>query len=141
MGIFFILFVLLDIFNNANTLKSLKPFLLGAVMLLGIGTGFKVLHWAGANQLLLFSVLAITIIYIIQLTMLKARGFEEYVKTFFVIILGLTSLTTVLHWPGKEILTVVALIFFVLYFGLLIYKYFSQKKQKSNSGPDNENNQ
>ena len=140
MGTIFIVFVLLDIFNNANTLKSLKPFLLFSVMLLGIGAGFKVLHWAGANEMLMTGVLAITLIYIIQLVLLKAKGFEEYVKTFFVILLGISSLVTVLHWKGKEVLTIAAMLFFVLYFGLLIFKYFSQKKEKSISEPGNENN-
>jgi hypothetical protein len=140
MGTIFLVFVIFDVFGNNKSVSSLKPFMLFALMILGIGTCFKVLHWKYSNELLISSVSLIIIIYLVQLALLKDKGFEEYAKTFFIIMLGVSTLFTVLHWRGKEILTIVSLLFFILYFGLLIVKYFRRQKEDSIPPPGSENN-
>ncbi len=130
MGAFFILFVLLDIFNNDKTRLPVRLVLIFGVIFLGIGNGFKLLHWQYGAELLMCSVSVITLAYIAQLVLLKEKGFEEYVKTLFVIILGTTSLAVIMRWEASKILTIMAMILFALYFGIVALKYIKRGRKK-----------
>jgi hypothetical protein len=120
---------LLLIFKNYYAMKKvmLNTGVISAVVFT-FGAIFKIMHWPGAGLLLQLPIVLISFIFLPLLFLIKSKETKKIqekavlgVGVVFGIILSLSGLCKVMHWPGANMLWLLALgilflIFLPLYF-------------------------
>ena len=88
-----------------------------------IGAIFKLMHWPGAGIMLLLPIVIISFIFLPLLFLIKSKEIKENrekltlgVGVLFGIILSLSGLFKVMHWPGAHVLWISALAMLFLVF-------------------------
>lgn len=121
--------ILLLTFKHYYAMRKVM-FTTGAISVVGfiIGSFFKVMHWPGANVMLLLGIGLASLVFLPLLFILKTREANSRrdkmvlgVGTFFGILISLATLFKILHWPGANnmwiaSLGILVLVFLPLYF-------------------------
>ncbi len=95
-----------------------------------IGSFFKIMHWPGANVMLLLGIVVASLVFLPLLFILKTREANSSrdkivlgVGTFFGILISLSTLFKILHWPYANIMWLTSL--GILFFAFLPVYFFS----------------
>ena len=102
---------------------KLRPLLWMGVALSLFGVLFKILHWAGANILILFGAVLVSLFYTIKLLSTPATRAEDHVKTLFVVAFTIGMMMRILHWKYAYETLSVSGIAFLGWLLLLGYRY------------------
>ncbi|MBL7896791.1 MAG: hypothetical protein JNK50_15945 [Bacteroidia bacterium] len=117
------------IFKHYYTMKKIMIFsgLFGAFATL-LGASFKVMHWPGANILMLLGIASMSLVFLPFMFTLKIKE-KQNTKDKLILatgsiaatMVGITSLFKIMHWPYASILlsvtlSIVLLVFLPLYF-------------------------
>ena len=116
-------------FKHYYTMKKVM-LLSGTFAAIGIiiGSFFKVMHWPGAAVLFVLSIFILSFIFLPILFLIKAKEVKEKrekitlgIATLFGILVSISSLFKVMHWPGATIMWLISLgilifIFLPIYF-------------------------
>lgn len=116
--------ILLLTFKNYYTMRKVM-FTTGAISVTGfiIGSFFKVMHWPGANMMLLLGIGLASLVFLPLLFILKTKeastGRDKLVLgagVFFGMLISIATLFKILHWPGANNMWIVSLGILVLVF-------------------------
>ncbi len=81
-----------------------------------IGLLFKILHWAGADLLLLIGLTGIPFVYTIHFLLKKNKNLPDYLKVIWILLLSMGLMFTILHWQyGNLVLQAQAILFLIQY--------------------------
>ena len=109
--------LLLLTYKNYYTMKKVM-INSGIISVLGFiaGTIFKIMHWAGAGPILLLSMTTISFIFLPILFILKSREVTTIkdklmiaIGTAFGILFSVSTLFKIMHWPGANLMWLIAL--------------------------------
>ena len=117
------------IFKNYYTMKKIMIIsgTIGSFATI-IGASFKVMHWPGANMLMLLGLVTLSFIFLPLMFTLKIKEKQSKkdklilaVGSLVTVLVGVTSLFKILHWPHATILlsitlSLLLLVFLPLYF-------------------------
>lgn len=112
------------IFKNYYTMKKIM-IVSGMISVFGFIAGaiFKVMHWPGANALLLFSILLMCFIFLPVLFVLKVKEKNETrdkitlaIGTSLGVLFCLSVLFKMMHWPGANTLNLMVIFLLVFVF-------------------------
>jgi len=117
------------IFKNYYTMKKIMIMsgTVGAIATL-IGASFKVMHWPGANMLILLGLAVLSFVFLPIMFTLKIKEKQNKkdklilaLGSLVTILVGITSLFKIMHWPYSSILlsitlSLVLFLFLPLYF-------------------------
>ncbi len=116
--------VLLLTFKHYYAMRKVM-FITGAISVAGfiIGSFFKVMHWPGANVMLLLGIGLASLVFLPLLFVLKTReassGRDKIILaigTFIGILISLSALFKIFHWPGANNMWIASLGLLVLIF-------------------------
>ncbi|MGZ5282149.1 MAG: hypothetical protein ACXWEY_07715, partial [Bacteroidia bacterium] len=96
--------------------------------------------WKFADIILLTGHAFVALSYIAFLFITQKKSLEKFVKSAFMISLAAASLVKIFHWKFAFELSLISLILLLFYLGLLAFKFFRERKQKTIPPPDTENN-
>ncbi|MDF2452371.1 MAG: hypothetical protein K0S26_1875 [Bacteroidota bacterium] len=111
-------------FKNYYTMKKLMIYS-GTLSVLGFiaGSIFKIMHWPGANAMLLFSMVIISFVFLPLLFVLKSKEHTRKrdkliiaLGTGFGILFCVSTLFKIQHWPGANALWLITLGMLMLVF-------------------------
>ncbi len=103
--------------KNYYTMKKIMIYS-GTLSVAGfiVGSIFKIMHWPGASAILLLSMVNISLIFLPLLFILKTREVNTMkdklmvaIGTIFGILFSLSSLFKIFHWPGANLMWLIAL--------------------------------
>lgn len=100
--------------TNGSLLKSVFMYLIG-ICLIGffIGYIFKILHWEASDLLILYSSIAISILYLLRFLIKKNKVTADYLKGVFGIFFPISYVFAYFHWIGYEPIIFLDLVLFV----------------------------
>jgi hypothetical protein len=98
--------------------KALTQPLRFAIALLIAGALFKIMHWPGANVMMLVAYAVIPPLYIVRYFKKTEKKLIDHVKLLLVFSWCLASAFRVFHWPYGDIFSIVALIGLVAWIAL-----------------------
>lgn len=108
-----------------------------AVVFLLAGAFFKIMHWPGANPALLLGLIIISFIFLPLLFILKTRdtgNIRDKVVTGLAVLVGillcLSTLFKLFHWPGAGILWILTSAFSIFVF-IPVYFFTGIKKEET----------
>lgn len=137
-------------FNNYVKLNKLKLLIMKkSISISGIlcanlmmfGSMFKVMHWPGANVMLIFAVLLFCFVFLPMALVNNYKRQEEdkkyfalHVTTFFVFFIGIMGvLFKIMHWPCASIFLIVGIpLPFVAFLPVYLYQTRKEKKETLN---------
>jgi len=85
-----------------------------------VGALFKIMHWYGSDQLLLFSIAGVGIIYFFRTINKKPKYLLDVIKCVWVMMECVSSLATILHQPNADILSITSFTLFIILCGIFI---------------------
>lgn len=102
-----------------------------------LGSFFKIMHWPGASALLLLAVVSISFVFLPIMFILKVKEVNATrdkailaIGTVFGILISLSALFKVMHWPGANVMWLIAL--GILFFLFLPIYFFSGIRNPDN---------
>ena len=106
-----------------------------------IGAVFKMMHWPGAGVLLLLPIAIISLVFLPLLFLIKSKETKEKrekttlgVGVIFGIVLSLSGLFKVMHWPGANAMWLTALaILFLLFLPMHFFGGIRNPETKTNT--------
>ena len=123
--------ILLLTFKNYYAMRK-TMIITGTASVVGFiaGSFFKIMHWPGANMLLLLGIATASLIFLPLFFILKTResdsGRDKIVLgigTFFGMLISISTLFKLLHWPYANVMWITSL--GILFFGFLPVYFFS----------------
>lgn len=101
---------------------------------LSIGLTFKILHWPGADELVVYGFLAFTLVFLPLQVFMKWNTLDDKVEKIYVLaglasggITGLSILFKILHLQGADVLLLAGTLLFSFGFlPLLFYSMYSK---------------
>jgi len=111
-------------FKNYYTMKKLLIYSgISSSVLLLFAAIFKVLHWPGANAMFLLGVIILSLLFLPLFLIIKTKesdkSLEKYViiiGSVFGILVSLSTLFKILHWPGANMLWLISISILILLF-------------------------
>jgi hypothetical protein len=129
------LFIIYIIAKNGTTLKT-RPYaqlfsLLASVVIVGVL--FKILHWTGANSILLGGFFAFAALYTVRFILKPTHKLTDFLKWLWVLIEATAIAFKISHWKyGDELVSIEQVVFLALVFS--VYYDVVLKKRKVTSG-------
>ena len=134
--------ILLLTFKNYYTMKKVMMYA-GAISVAGfiLGSFLKIMHWPGANIMLFMGIILASLVFMPLLFIFKTREVQSKrdkavltVGTFFGILISLSALFKVLHWPYANIMWLTSLgILFFLFIPLYFFSGIRNLETKMNT--------
>ena len=90
---------LIILLKEGSLMKS-KMFITLMVLLIISVAGFliKILHWAGADLMIMIGLSGISLVYIIHFLLKKAKKLTDYLKVIWLLSFSMGALFMILHW-------------------------------------------
>ncbi len=101
-----------------------------------VGMLFKILHWEGADLLLMIGLIGIPVVYLIHFLRKKNKGITDYLKAVWLGVFSTGLLFTILHWPYANLLIQIQAILFLTLFVMyvvILTKNGSKRSMKTNN--------
>lgn len=89
---------------NKGLIKRIESFAIAVSIL---GALFKIMHWPGANIMLIVGLCSVSTCHFALITILQSSGkakWTNYLKHYSIAALVLGYLFKVMHWPGAYIM-------------------------------------
>ena len=99
-----------------------------SISILILGAMFKIMHWPGANLIMVSAFSAIALMYLFRFLKLESKSVLDYVILGLAISFAVRGTLIILHWPGATIST------FVFAALLLLWIWFDGPSRFFNPG-------
>lgn len=85
-----------------------------------LGALFKIMHWPGANEMLLISLNGIALTYLVRFINKKQKGHLDILKLLWVLTTYISVALVLLHWIPREITYIGNILFWITFIDYVV---------------------
>lgn len=109
---------LIILLKEGSLIKSKLFITLMVLLIITSVAGFliKILHWAGADLMIMIGLSGISLVYIIHFLLKKAKKLTDYLKVIWLLSFSMGALFMILHWHyGYLLIQIQSIVFLILF--------------------------
>ncbi len=121
--------ITLIIILRDGSITDAKPYnilMLLCLTVVLVGAMFKIMHWPGANMMLILSLSGLMVIYAARYAFKPRKDLLDNLKVIFFCSWILAALNHIMHWPGADVLQLLASSSFIGMAAVVIKKFMQQ---------------
>lgn len=95
-----------------------------------VGMLFKILHWEGADLLLMIGLTGIPFVYLVHFFRKKNKKITDYLKVVWLFAFSTGLMFTILHWPYANLFLQIQAILFLMLFVMYVVVFTKTESKK-----------